>query len=560
MNIETLRVRAAVVIAATGLLLGVIVVALDWVAQGGFGIASIVGIGSVLALAASFLINRSGQTFRYVTVSVLMAEVMAMLIAMRGNPLQIDMHMMFFAALAVCGLMYDVRAILLGTVLVAVHHLGLGLLMEDLVFYGGGSVVRIAIHATILVGEAAALVWLAMTTQNLLASLSKESEEVRAQASRASEMSEVAERERQLRTESHGQMLTRLRDGFGKVVDAAIAGDFSQRVPADFEDGELNSLAGSVNVLVETVDHGLGETGEVLAALANTDLTMRVSGDYQGAFLKLKTDTNAVGDKLTEVVTNLRATSRMLKGATGEILSGANDLSERTTKQAATIEETSATMEQLASTVIANAKRAEEATSVAATVTKTAEDGGVVMLKANEAMERITTSSARISNIIGMIDDIAFQTNLLALNASVEAARAGDAGKGFAVVAVEVRRLAQSAASASADVKTLVEQSAGEVQAGSKLVSEAAQKLEAMVGAARTSQRTDGRHRARKPPAGVLDRGGQCRGAADGRDDPAQRRAGRGNQRFDRADGGAGERTRQDRRHLHSRRDIARAR
>jgi methyl-accepting chemotaxis protein len=181
------------------------------------------------------------------------------------------------------------------------------------------------------------------------------------------------------------------------------------------------------------------------------------------------------------VVGQLRHTSGALKTATGEILSGANDLSERTTKQAATIEETSAAMEQLASTVLANAQRAKDASANAAEVTRTAEEGSKVMDAANVAMERITESSAKISNIIGLIDDIAFQTNLLALNASVEAARAGDAGKGFAVVAVEVRRLAQSAASASSDVKKLIEQSAGEVRGGSKLVSDASSKLKAML-------------------------------------------------------------------------------
>ena len=118
-------------------------------------------------------------------------------------------------------------------------------------------------------------------------------------------------------------------------------------------------------------------------------------------------------------------------------------------------------------------------------VTRTAEEGGQVMDAATSAMERITQSSAKISNIIGMIDDIAFQTNLLALNASVEAARAGDAGKGFAVVAVEVRRLAQSAAQASSEVKVLIEQSAGEVKSGSKLVGEAAGRIKAMLDAAR---------------------------------------------------------------------------
>ena len=138
-------------------------------------------------------------------------------------------------------------------------------------------------------------------------------------------------------------------------------------------------------------------------------------------------------------------------------------------------------MEQLATTVAENAKRAELARTKAESVAGAAEQGGKVMRDANDAMERITTSSAKISNIIGLIDDIAFQTNLLALNASVEAARAGDAGKGFAVVAVEVRRLAQSAASASSEVKTLIDQSAGEVKGGSRLVSDAADKLTAML-------------------------------------------------------------------------------
>ncbi len=306
----------------------------------------------------------------------------------------------------------------------------------------------------------------------------------------ALKVNEMTESERaasiQRRTD-RTQMMQTLQQAFGEVVDAAIAGDFSKRVDAEFPDQELNAMAHGVNELVQTVDRGLNETGQVLAALAHTDLTQRVAGDYKGAFLQLKTDTNAVAEKLGEIVSGLKETSRGLKTATGEILSGANDLSERTTKQAATIEETSAAMEQLSGTVLANAERAKDASSVAATVTRTAEEGGQVMHKATEAMERITHSSGKISNIIGMIDDIAFQTNLLALNASVEAARAGDAGKGFAVVAVEVRRLAQSAASASSEVKVLIEQSGSEVKGGSKLVAEAAAKLEAMLVAARSS-------------------------------------------------------------------------
>ena len=282
-------------------------------------------------------------------------------------------------------------------------------------------------------------------------------------------------------------MMVELQRAFGDVVDAAVDGDFSKRVSAKFPDAELNALAGSVNTLVESVDRGLSETDAVLGALANADLTKRMQGDHRGAFGALKANVNFVAEKLTDVITQLRGTSGTLKSATGEILAGANDLSERTTRQAATIEETSATMEQLAQTVTENAKKAADASQKANAVSLVAEDGGRVMSEANSAMERITQSSAKISNIIGMIDDIAFQTNLLALNASVEAARAGEAGKGFAVVAVEVRRLAQSAATASSDVKLLIEQSAQEVCSGSKLVANAADKLAAMLEAVRAN-------------------------------------------------------------------------
>ncbi|KKC33341.1 methyl-accepting chemotaxis protein [Devosia psychrophila] len=292
---------------------------------------------------------------------------------------------------------------------------------------------------------------------------------------------------RNLSIVERADMMSLLQAELGSVMKAASAGNFAQRVPTDFSDSELNNLANSVNGLVDTVDRGLAETGTVLSAIANTDLTQRVTGHYEGAFGALKNNTNAVAEKLADIVAQLRGTSRSLKTATSEILAGANDLSERTTRQAATIEQTSAAMEQLATTVMENAKRAQDANGNATKVTISAEQGGAVMAQATGAMERITTSSAKISNIIGLIDDIAFQTNLLALNASVEAARAGDAGKGFAVVAVEVRRLAQSAASASADVKVLIEQSAKEVKDGSRLVADAAERLNGMLEGVRSS-------------------------------------------------------------------------
>jgi methyl-accepting chemotaxis protein len=221
--------------------------------------------------------------------------------------------------------------------------------------------------------------------------------------------------------------------------------------------------------------------GQGLAKLADGELNTRITEPFEGELEEVRHAFNETTGRFADIIRQLRETSATLKNATGEILTGANDLAERTTRQAATIEETSAAIEQLSSTVSDNAKRAGEAAITANVVSKVASESGAVMTDANSAMERISQSSNKISSIIGLIDDVAFQTNLLALNASVEAARAGDAGKGFAVVAVEVRRLAQSAASASAEVKALVQQSADEVRNGSKLVSDAAKRLGSML-------------------------------------------------------------------------------
>jgi len=224
-----------------------------------------------------------------------------------------------------------------------------------------------------------------------------------------------------------------------------------------------------------------------LTKMAEGDLSGHIDTEFTGDYEKLRLAFNQSLSRLLDIVTSLRSTSRSLKNATGEILAGANDLSERTTKQAATIEETSASVEQLSTAVHENADRAATASQKAKTVATSATEGGAVMEQANSAMDAIESSSAKISNIIGLIDDIAFQTNLLALNASVEAARAGDAGKGFAVVAVEVRRLAQSAAQASSEVKVLIEASASEVKIGSRLVGQVSSKLRDIVAGAQES-------------------------------------------------------------------------
>ncbi|MVS99367.1 methyl-accepting chemotaxis protein [Devosia marina] len=250
----------------------------------------------------------------------------------------------------------------------------------------------------------------------------------------------------------------------------------------------------------------IAELTSSLARMAKGDLGCRIEHQFTGQYEQLRLAFNSSLEQLEDIVSGLRHASGALRTATAEILSGANDLSSRTTKQAATIEETSAAVEQLSSAVADNAKRASMASEKARAVSQNATEGGEVMHDATQAMTAIETSSGKISNIIGMIDDIAFQTNLLALNASVEAARAGDAGKGFAVVAVEVRRLAQSAASASSDVKALIEASAGEVRSGAQLVNRAAERLQdILVGAEESATLIDAIATANRDQSGALE-------------------------------------------------------
>jgi methyl-accepting chemotaxis protein len=279
------------------------------------------------------------------------------------------------------------------------------------------------------------------------------------------------------RTSARAETMARFQAAFDAVIARALNGDFAGRLDPHNGDPEIDRIANNLNAMLGSIEAALAEADRVLDALARADLRERMLGSYAGAFERLKDSTNNVADKLAAMVAELRDTSRALKTATAEILAGANDLSERTTRQAATIEETSAAMEQMASTVSLNAERARDASASTEKVTHVVEASSAVMDQATSAMSAIETSSGKISNIIGLIDDIAFQTNLLALNASVEAARAGEAGKGFAVVAVEVRRLAQSAAQASSEVKVLIEQSATEVRNGTKLVADVAGRL-----------------------------------------------------------------------------------
>ena len=262
-----------------------------------------------------------------------------------------------------------------------------------------------------------------------------------------------------------------------RLAAAAADGDFSARGDEQAFKYDFQLMVSDLNRLMSTADNSLAALSEVLQAVAQGDLGVRMEGDFQGVFANIRDDANRTVDKIADIVGQIRTGSDAINTAASEISAGNSDLAQRTEQQAANLEETAASMEELTSTVRQNAESARQANQLAIGAASVASQGGAVVGQVVTTMSAIQTSSKKIAEIISVIDGIAFQTNILALNAAVEAARAGEQGRGFAVVASEVRTLAQRSAAAAKEIKGLIEDSVERVSDGSALVDKAGQTM-----------------------------------------------------------------------------------
>lgn len=277
----------------------------------------------------------------------------------------------------------------------------------------------------------------------------------------------------------------RFMDAFTMAADRISRGDFdhhiTEKVISEYEPiiSQMNLMMSQleqaqvqkreaetqINVVVESL-------GAALSELAAGDLETGLYIDVAPEFAKLKADFNSAATTLKSTISLVKKGAASIKLGTGEISQASDDLSRRTENQAASLEETAAAVKEITDTVNKTARGATHARETVSVAKADAEKSGEVVRRAIEAMNGIESSSKQISQIIGVIDEIAFQTNLLALNAGVEAARAGDAGRGFAVVASEVRALAQRSAEAAKEIKGLISASTGQVSQGVQLVGE----------------------------------------------------------------------------------------
>jgi len=443
MNYMTsLRTRAAIaIVSLLWINLGMMAVRYWW----GMDADPIIVLGGGAAIAGIATLtwwnDRTGTATQISTALAHAASVALLVYAFSGSPLQIDMHMYFFASLAICASWVDWRPILAFAGLTAVHHLVLFFIIPAAVFPGDTDLSRVILHAVILILEAGALLALVHSLASAFAQSDESMRNTQVANEQANQMSQKAEQAQQQNLDD------------AKRREAERAAD------------------------TERLQFAMESLGGGLRKLADGDLRVRLTDQFDDTLEVLRGDFNSSMESLEQLVAELGGSARQMSEGSNGVCADAERISQRTEQQAVSLEETAAAIGRITENVQTASKRAGEAGRLVDEATKNASVSEEIVSKAVNAMTEIEGSSRRIGQIITVIDEIAFQTNLLALNAGVEAARAGEAGKGFAVVAQEVRELAQRSASAAKEINALIETSSTQVSSGVTLVNQTGEAL-----------------------------------------------------------------------------------
>ena len=379
-----------------------------------------VGICSALSILPTILVfkRRIDVVARIVLGATLPIYPAALLFIMGGHPWQIDVHMAFFALLAMLVGLCDWKAILAGTAIVSLHHLILNFYGPIYVFGSESEFTRVLLHAVILIIEAGALIVISNQLVALISAVRTESDT----AIEALKLSQEAQEQR------------------------------------DLMQAKQSAVVESLRTALSHVSQG--------------DLTAHIDEEFDESYESLRGDFNNATEKLRSMFCTLIEAIAGIKSGADKIDVSATDLAKRSNMQAKALEKTAHSTNTIVASVENMAAKMQRSSELFDVTYARSNDGKAIVQQAVEAMTDIQQSSTQISGVISLIDEIAFKTNLLALNAGVEAARAGDSGKGFAVVAAEVRSLAEQAANAATEIADLIQASGKQVKLGVSLVEE----------------------------------------------------------------------------------------
>ncbi len=438
--------------------------------------------GGFLAVGFALrFVNSTAQDIGAAT--ALIGQAIALTTAFEGHGWQLDTHMLFFALLACLIVLRSIPAILMATAITAVHHLSLSVFMPALV-YPAGSLIenlgRTVMHAVIVLIETGVLVATVAILNRLTARARKRAadmEQVVAEANAAREDAEAARHTaEQTRNEAEAAQM-RAED----LLKEAQAAEVMRRDAEEEREKARAQAAADAERVAQEQAIVVGLIRDAMNDLKDGDLTTRINRELPGTYRDIGTAFNDAVTQLDMAVGQVTAQSREMQSEIQEIAGATSDLASRTEQQAHTLRESSDRLEQLTGLVSNTETTVKEANTSAQTAQHNARSSEAVVSETSDAMRAIQTEAEEISQIVQVIDEIAFQTNLLALNAGVEAARAGEAGRGFAVVASEVRGLALRSSDSATNIRALIERSAEQVHVGSAKIEETVAALSAVL-------------------------------------------------------------------------------
>jgi methyl-accepting chemotaxis protein len=451
----------------------VVTVCAAWAAGSGLLVPVLIVSLAMSGLAYSGLLAQN-RTGRIIVSAALIGQVMALTAALRGHPMQADMHMVFFAALPLVATLTSRFALLIAVGIIALHHLSATVLAPELVYLTrdlGFNLIRTAVHAIVVALAAASLLHVVYVRLYQTSSAQRRARKLQAAMEEARTALETAEARTRDAEEAR-------RHADGALADAAAARAASD---AAREEAERNA-ASARRAEAETAAMRESHEREVeqvlvlisgkLSLLASGDLRVRISEDLPESYRRLGNVFNEAVDSLETVMRDVLTEAASIRTHSDEIASTSDNLSRRIETQSSALTQIASSLQQLTALISGVAEDTNGARSQAEGTREQAESGMQIMSRTVTAMDAIETSSSEIRKIISVIENIAFQTNLLALNAGVEAARAGEAGRGFAVVATEVRALAQRSSDAASEIDGLINTSVSQISDGVRLVKE----------------------------------------------------------------------------------------